>query len=396
MKSKFLSGFLAGMLVTGLLSGAVFGVFSISHASANLINSTEVKNKVNTIENQIDKYYIESVDKNTLADGIYSGMLESLGDPYAAYYNQKDFASLMESTNGIYCGIGATVSQDTKTGAITIVKPFAGSPAQKAGILPGDIVYKIDGKEVTGQDLSEVVSRMKGEEGTKVKITIVRKGKSEPMEFTIKRKQIEVPTIESEMLAGKIGYIAVSEFDEITSKQYIKAVDDLEAQGAKGLVIDLRDNGGGLYDTAVSMLERMLPKGLLVYTEDKYGNKEEAFATKDDKYSKPVVILMNGNTASASEIFAGAMQDYKAATLVGTQSFGKGIVQSVVKLYDASAIKFTVAKYYTPKGRNIHGKGITPDVKVELKDSLKQKVVIEKSEDNQLQKAIEVLKKQMK
>lgn len=405
MKNKFWTGLLVGMLGTMLVGSVAFSTYIIKGGTIfnqsgkeiqldeKLTESEEVKKKLDTMQGLIDEYYIDKVEEDTLADGLYQGLMFSLGDPYAAYYTKEDFASLMEATNGVYCGIGATVSQDAKTGIITIVKPFVGAPALKAGILPGDVIYKVDGKEVTGVDLTEVVSNMKGEEGTTVVITVLREGEVDPIDFTVERKQVEVPTIESEMLSGKIGYIAVSEFDEITSEQFIKAVDSLEEQGEKGLIIDLRNNGGGLYDTSVAMLERMLPKGLLVYQEDKYGNKQEEYAKKDDEFKKPLVILVNENTASASEIFAGAIQDYEKGTIVGTKTFGKGIVQSVIPLYDDSAMKLTVAKYYTPKGRNIHGIGIEPDVSIELDESLRQKPMIKKEEDNQLQKAIQVIKK---
>lgn len=409
MKNKFWPGFLSGILGTlliGILGVTIYflqtGGTLIQSAGTDVLNnqkvieSTKVKKKANTIEALIDKYYIDEVKDEKIADGIYTGMMYSLGDPYAAYYTKEDFASLMEATNGVYHGIGAVVSQDAKTGIISVVKPFKGSPAYKAGLLPGDVIYKVNGEEVTGEDLTEVVSRMKGEEGTKVVITIVREGEEEPIEYTIARKKVEIPTIEYEMLSNNIGYIAVSEFDEITSQQFINAVDSLEQKGQNGLIIDLRNNGGGLYDTAVKMLDRMLPKELLVYQEDKYGNKDEEYAKNDDKFTKPLVILINGNTASASEIFAGAIQDYEAGIIVGTTSFGKGIVQSVIPLYDDSAVKLTVAKYFTPKGRNIHGIGIEADVVVELDESLKQKPVIEKNEDNQLKKAVEVLKGEIK
>lgn len=404
MKNKFLNGLLAGILGTVLVGSVAFSTYIVKgrtifnqpgkpiELDEKLTESREVKKKLDTMQDLIDEYYIDKVDGDTLADGLYQGLMYSLGDPYAAYYTKEDFTSLMESTNGVYYGIGATVSQDAKTGIITVVKPFPGAPAYKSGILPGDVIYKVDGKEVTGIDLTEVVSNMKGKEGTKVVITVVREGETKPIDFTVERRKVDIPTIESQMLSGKIGYIAVSEFDKITSTQFIKALDSLESQGEKGLIIDLRNNGGGLYDTAVAMLERMLPKGLLVYQEDKNGNKQEDFAKKDDQFNKPLVILVNENTASASEIFAGAIQDYGKGKIVGTKTFGKGIVQSVIPLYDKSAVKLTVAKYYTPKGRNIHGIGIEPDVKVELKEELRQKPIVEREEDNQLTKAIAVVK----
>lgn len=408
MKNKYWTGLLVGMLGTMLVGSIAFGTYYVksgaiyiqqtntSGQEGKLTDSDKVKKKIDKIQGLIDEFYIDEVEEDTLADGLYQGMMFSLGDPYAAYYNKDDFASLMEATNGVYYGIGATVSQDAKTGIITIVKPFVGAPAYKVGILPGDVIYKVDGKEVTGVDLTEVVSTMKGKEGTTVVITVVREGETEPIDFTVERNEVEVPTIEYEMLSNKIGYIAVSEFDEITSAQFINAVDTLEKQDQKGLIIDLRNNGGGLYNTAVTMLERMLPKGLLVYQEDKNGNKQEEFAEKQDQFDKPLIILVNENTASASEIFAGAIQDYGTGTIVGVKTFGKGIVQSVIPLYDESAVKLTVAKYYTPKGRDIHGIGIKPDVEVELDEKLRQKPVIEKKEDNQLKKGIEVIKKMIK
>lgn len=403
MKNKFWPGFLAGIIGALVLMIGAVGFYGLqtgnlfilpiqaSQSNESLIQSSDIRKKLNTIQGLIRQNYIEDVTLEELSEGLYQGLMLSLKDPYAAYYSKKDFLSLMESTNGVYCGIGATVQQDVKTGVVTIVKPFAGSPAIEAGILPNDIIYKVDGREVTGMDLTEVVTYMKGEEGTKVTLTVIRDGETEPKDYSVERRKIEVPTIEYTMLENKIGYIAVAEFDKVTSEQFTRAVDDLDKQGQKGLIIDLRNNGGGLYDTAVAMLDRMLPKGLLVYQEDKYGNRDEEYAKDNIKFSKPLVVLVNGNSASASEIFAGTIQDYEIGTIVGTTSFGKGIVQSVIPLYDESAVKLTVAKYYTAKGRDIHGTGIIPDVEVELKEELKQKAIILPEEDNQLQKAIQVI-----
>jgi carboxyl-terminal processing protease len=418
MRNKFLSGFLSGLagalfIFTIVLSIYVTRVESNDDGSKSGITSTEsdtnsltttedattdqteIIQKINKLEALIDQNYMEEVDKDALAEGIYKGLLASLGDPYSCYYTEDEYNALMESSSGIYCGIGATVSQNATTGIITIVKPFVTGPAYEAGLLPGDVLYKVAGEEVTGDDLSEVVSKIKGEEGTSAEITIVREGESEPTEYSIKRRMIEVPTIEYEMLDNKIGYIYVSEFDEVTAEQFRDAVNDLDSQGQKGLIVDIRNNPGGLLDTVVDMLDRMLPKGLIVYTEDKYGNREEKNSDNKEQFDKPLAVLINGNSASASEIFAGAIQDYKLGTIVGTTSFGKGIVQSIIPLYDGTAIKVTVSKYYTPNGKNIHGIGIEPDVTIELDDALKQKVVIEKAEDNQLQKAIELIKDKM-
>lgn len=406
MKNKFIPGVLTGLAASLFIVTIALTIYvnkvdtgsnSQNQGSVSSSESTDdeqqrnIDKKLEKLEALIDQYYLDEVDEDAFADGIYKGLMASLGDPYTVYYTKDEFAALMESSSGVYCGIGATVSQDATTGIITVVKPFVSGPAYEAGVLPGDIIYKVNDEEVTGVDLSEVVSRMKGDEGTEVNITIVRDTENDPIDLTIERRQIEVPTIEYEMMDGDIGYISVSEFDEVTADQFINAVNDLDKKGQKGLVIDLRNNPGGLLDIVVKMLNRLLPKGLIVYTEDKYGEREEFYSDDKESFDKPIVVLINGNSASASEIFAGAVQDYGVGTLVGTTSFGKGIVQSVIPLYDDTAIKITVSKYYTPKGRNIHGTGIDPDIEIDLADELKKQVVIEKSDDNQLQKAIEVI-----
>lgn len=414
MKNKFLNGFLSGLAATFVIVAIVVTVFAnkinenllrendnvktenTSASAAAQVTDQDILKKIDKLEGLIDKYYMEKVDKNTMAEGIYKGLLQSLDDPYSVYYTKEEYTALMESSSGVYYGIGATVSSDVKTGVLSIVKPFVGGPAYEAGLLPGDVLYKVNEEEVTGKDITEVVGKIKGEEGTTVNVTIVREGEADPIEFTITRRKVEVPTIEYEMLANKIGYIAISEFDEVTAEQFRQALADLEKQGQKGLVIDIRNNPGGLLDTVVDMLDRMLPNGLIVYTEDKYGNRDEYKSDSKEEFNKPLAILINGNSASASEIFAGAIQDYEKGTIVGTTSFGKGIVQSILPLTDGTAIKVTVSKYYTPKGRNIHKIGISPDVTVELDDALRQKVVIEKKEDNQLQKAISILNKEIK
>ncbi|BCK01260.1 S41 family peptidase [Anaerocolumna chitinilytica] len=413
MRNKFLNGFLAGLAATFVVMAIVVTVFAnkinenLTRENASVktentanakteVTDQQVMQKIDTLEGLINKYYMDKVDKNTMAEGIYKGLLSSLKDPYSVYYTKDEYTALMESSSGVYYGIGATVTSDVKTGVLSIVKPFVGGPAYEAGVLPGDVLYKVNGEEVTGKDITEVVGKIKGEEGTKVTVSIIREGKSKPIDFTITRKKVEVPTIEYQMLDNKIGYIAVSEFDEVTAEQFRAAIDDLEKQGEKGLVVDIRNNPGGLLDTVVDMLRRMLPKGMIVYTEDKYGKRDEYKSDGKEEFNKPLAVLINGNSASASEIFAGAIQDYKKGTLVGTTSFGKGIVQSILPLNDGTAIKVTVSKYYTPKGRNIHKIGITPDVTIELKESLRQKVVIDKKEDNQLQKALQILNKQIK
>ena len=416
MKRNYMTGFLSGLLgavLIFLLTGFVIlytdndNPAAVKKQEVNAEDTTdeegetpyqEIVEKLSTLEMLVDSFYLEDVDPSVYADGIYKGFMSSLEDPYSTYYTKSEYTALMESSSGIYHGIGATVSQDVKTGIITVVKPFESGPAYKAGILPGDILYMVEGEEVTGVDLSEVVSRMKGVEGTKVRISVLREGKTDPIEYTIVRQEIKVPTIEHKMLADKIGYIIITEFDEITVKQFVSAVDELEKAGMKGLIVDVRNNPGGLLSSVVNILDRLLPKSLIVYTEDKYGNRLEEIAKDKDgkKINVPMAVLINGNSASASEIFAGTIQDYKIGTVVGTTSFGKGIVQKVIPLTDGTAIKLTISKYFTPKGRNIHGTGILPDVEIDLTDELKKLVTIPIDQDVQLQKAIEVIKEQTK
>ncbi|MCD8361543.1 MAG: S41 family peptidase [Lachnospiraceae bacterium] len=345
-------------------------------------SESQLEDKMEELQSYIDNYYLFDYDEEDVEDSIYKGMMDGLGDPYTCYYTAEEYASFMESSSGSYSGIGATLQQDYSTGIITVVNTFSGSPAEAAGLLPDDILYMVEGEEVTGIDLNLVVVDLKGEEGTDVNISIVRG--SEVIELTITRASIEVPTVEYELLEDGIGYIAITEFDDVTDEQFASALEDLESQGMESLIIDLRDNGGGLVDVTCTILDSLLPEGLIVYTEDKYGNREEEYSDAENYFDGEMVVLVNGNTASASEIFAGAIQDYGVGTLIGTQTFGKGIVQSLIPLSDGSAIKITVSRYYTPSGNNIHEVGITPDIVLEADT--------QSGEDNQLQRAIEVLK----
>ena len=376
-------------------SGTDKGNSQPSSAEEELM-SEYFKAKMEFLSGLVDQYYMYDISVEDMRIGAYKGLMEGLGDPYTCYYTAEEYDNLMESTSGTYYGIGAVVQQNLKTMYITIVKPYVDGPAYNAGMLPGDIIYMVDGVDVTGMDIDKVVSMMKGPEGTIVKVTVVREGVSDPVELTITRGKIEIETIEYEMLTNNIGYIMISGFDEPTPKQFKDAIKSLQKQGMKGLLIDLRDNGGGLLTSVVEMLDYILPKGMIVYTEDKYGNREEYKATDKEVLELPMSVMINGNSASAAEIFAAAMQDYEAATLVGTTSFGKGIVQSVFPLTDGSAVKITISRYFTPKGVCIHGEGVTPDVEVELNEELKQLVVIPKDQDNQLAEALKAVLRKMK
>lgn len=365
--------------------------------SGAAIDWNKVTDKEEEIYNTIDEYYLNGIDNDKMKDGIYKGMVDSLGDPYTVYYNTEEYKQFTSSSSGTYSGIGVAVSQNVTTGAITIVKTFKKGSGEKEGMKPGDVIYKVEGKKIEGLELSKVVSMIKGEEGTFVKVTVLRDGKE--IEFNLERKKLEVDTVNYRMedrSGKKIGYISVSEFDEVTASQFKSAISELNKEGMEGLVIDLRDNPGGLLDVTCEMLDRMIKKGLLVYTVDKYGKRVDEDATDSDSFDKPVAILVNGNSASASEVFSGAMKDYKAATLVGTKTFGKGIVQSIVPFGDGTAMKVTVSKYYTPNGVNIHGTGIEPDVVVELSKDATKNGKYDRKYDNQLDKALDVVVDKLK
>lgn len=399
-KKQFFGGVAVGVIAAAVVAGgAVFANQALTKASdekkaesgeLNLTGSA-VQEKLGEIENLVEKYYLNDIDTEEVENYLYKGMIAGLDDAYGAYYTKEEYQSMKDSTNGSYYGIGVEMTQNMTTGIITITRVFDDSPAEEAGLLPGDVLYKVSDTEVTGEDLTKVVTMVKGADGTTVAIEIAREGESDYLTFEVERRMIELVTVKHKMLDGNIGYIAISSFDDVTVNQFMEALDDLENQGETALIIDLRNNGGGLVSTACSILDRLLPEGLIVYTEDKYGNREEMTSDAENYFDKPLAVLVNGNSASASEIFAGAIKDYGTGTLVGTQTFGKGIVQKIYPLSDGTAVKLTVSKYYTPKGNNIHEIGITPDVEVELNEEVANEVTIPEDQDNQLQKAIEIL-----
>lgn len=387
-KTRFVPGFLLGMLamlvvVAGVGIGIYFSDTGIS-TSKDTTAVSRAENKLKALEEVIDAYYLEETDKENLEEGLYKGLFAGIGDPYSVYYTKKEYDELQESTSGKYYGIGALVSQNIKTSIVTISKVFKDAPADKAGMKAGDAIYKVDDQDISGKDVDEVVSMMKGEKGTQVKVTVYRSSEEKYIDLMITRDEVKVPTIAYKMLdkKKKIGYVQITEFDEVTGDQFKKAIDKLKKQGMKKIVFDVRDNPGGSYSTVCEILDEILPAGTLVFTRDKYG-KEEKQESNPNCLDMPMVVLQNENSASASEIFAGAIQDFGAGKIIGTQSFGKGIVQQIVPLNDGSAIKLTVEKYYTPSGENIHGKGITPDVVVEASEDVQK--------DVQLEKAIEAL-----
>lgn len=396
-KKQLWKGIAIGFAVTLVVIQAVMFCNSLLKSCVReekQVNLTDeaVQEKLTEIEGLMNDYFLDELDEEQIETWLYKGAVAGLGDPYAAYYTVEEYQSLLDSTNGSYCGIGVEISQNINTGIVTVARVFEDGPAMEAGLRPGDILYKVGDAEVTGMDLTMVVSQIKGEENTKVLISVAREGEEDYLEFQVERRTIEIQTVGSAMLEDQIGYISITSFDDVTTDQFMKALDELETQGIKGLIVDLRGNGGGLVSSVCAILDRLLPEGLIVYTEDKYGNREEETSDAEHYFDKPLAVLVNGNSASASEIFAGAIKDYGIGTLVGTKTYGKGIVQKIYPLHDGTAVKLTVSKYYTPKGNNIHEIGIEPDVEIDLEEALKKEVVVPLGEDNQVQKALEVLR----
>lgn len=356
------------------------------------INNGNVLRKLNWLEAYTGKYYLNKIDSDNVEQNIYKGFAKGLNDPYAEYYTKAEYRQLTEEDSGEYEGIGISVAKDTDTGYAEIVSVFKDQPAYKAGLKTGDLIIAVNKKSTADMELQDVVSEIKKKDNKEVVLTIYRDKKSK--EYTVKKSSVQLDTVSYKMKDNKIGYIAVSQFLENTGDQFEDAITALEKEGMQSLIIDLRDNGGGLLDTCTQMLSRIIAKDkLLVYTKDKEGNKQEFKSDSDKTVDVPIVVLTNGNTASASEIMTGCLKDYGKATVVGTKTYGKGIVQNIMPLPDGSAIKFTVAKYYTPNGTDIHKKGIKPDVKVKISDEAWKKAQTDEKADTQLKKAMEILQK---
>lgn len=387
---------MAIVLVPLLVMISVFGFYLQSTGSRLMLYSASaqssldmsaIKSKLTMIQSVIDSTFLFDYDKDKLADSLYAGYVEGLDDPYTCYYSAEEYSKMMESSEGTYYGIGVMISQDTKTGKVYVIRVFSGSPAQEAGIQVGDVLMTVADQEVTGMDLNEVVAAIKGAEGTKVAIKVYRSSEKEgSRELTLKveRRSVDVDTVYYKMLDQQIGYLELTEFDSVSTDQFQAALKDLKEQGMKGMILDLRNNPGGLLDVAVSLADEFIDTGTVVSMKDKNGKEQVYKATQEGSLGLPLAVLVNGDSASASEVLSGCIKDYGAGTLVGTQTFGKGIVQNIIPFSDGTAMKVTTAHYYTPKGNDIHGVGIKPDVVVE--DDTDTKDV-----DEQLQAAIKVV-----
>lgn len=384
---NFFKGALCGALVMLLAITGIRQIFG------NRVIEKDTEKKLKTIDKIIDSAYLrsEELDEEQLQEYILKGYVAGLNDPYSVYFNEEETKEIFETTTGEFGGIGALMSQNRETMVITMSNVYKDSPADKAGFQNNDILYKVDGEDISGQELSQIVKKVKGEKGTKVTITVLRGVDNKEYEATVTRDIIEAQTVTYEMKEDAIGYIRLSEFDQVSLKQFETALADLEKQGMKALIVDLRGNPGGNLSTVCEISDLILPEGTIVSTKEPDG-KEQVYKSDDEKKLEvPLSVLVDGASASASEIFAGAVQDHEVGTIIGTTTYGKGVVQNIFDLKDGTSLKLTISEYFTPDGRNIDGKGIEPDVEVKY-------VYNEKNpkEDNQLEKALEVTKEKLK
>ena len=397
---SFLYGILSGIWISiilfavGNLVGWAVGSYrsdakktaADGNADVEVVNAQTTR-KMMAIEDVIEQYYLEDTDARTLEDGIYAGMINSLGDPYSAYYSAEELQEMEQDVEGIYYGIGAYVGMDAATNLPVISGVIEGTPAEESDLRDGDIIYMVDGTSTQGMDTDDVVALIRGEENTTVHLTLVRNGEEDYVEVDVTRRKVESPTVNYEMMENDIGYIQITEFDQVTIDQFTEALAVCKGSDMKALVLDLRSNPGGSLNVVCEIARKLLPEGLIVYTEDKYGQREELTCDGANEIQVPVVVLVNGYSASASEILAGAIQDHEKGILMGTKTFGKGIVQRVISLSDGSAVKLTISTYYTPNGKDIHGVGIEPDEVVEFDADL----YYDEGVDNQLEAAVKYL-----
>ncbi len=395
-KGKF-KYFALGMLVATLWFFVIGGIVLCIRGGLSLLKpdpeggavSEQNVEKMEYFQELLQTYYYEDISDEELADGVMYGLMETVGDPYTCYYSVEEMKELTEDMEGVFHGIGAYLEMDYDAGYAKISGVIDGTPASQSDIEVGDYIIKVDGVDTYEMTLTDVVAMIRGDAGTQVVLTLNRNG--EEREVTVTRQNIETPTVEYELLENDIAYISIIEFDDVTTAQFAEAKAQMEADNAKGLILDLRGNPGGSLATVVDICEMMLPEGMIVYTEDKYGNRVEYKCDGKNEFTLPLVVLIDGGSASASEILAGAIKDYELGTLVGTTTYGKGIVQKIFSYEDGSAVKITVSKYYTPNGYNIHGVGIEPDVTVEFDSDL----YLEEETDNQLQEAIKIISEEM-
>lgn len=383
----YVKGVATGVILTVLAGG---GIKAVQYCrSDEILSDLAFTQKIKYLENMIDEEYLGEISTDKLEEGVYAGLIYGLGDVYSRYYTKDEYEQESVTTEGSYVGIGVAMQKYT-AGGVQIVECYKGSTAEEAGVKVDDVITAINGEDITDTELQDVVSMIKDNEDKDVVLTVQRKGE-DTQEITVKVSNVELPSVFGEMLDENTGYIQITEFKGVTVEQYEEIFADLKEQGMERLVVDLRDNPGGLLNVVCDILRDILPEGLIVYTEDKNGNRSEETCDGKNPLDMPLAVLVNGNSASASEIFAGAVKDYGLGTIVGTTTYGKGVVQSIRQLSDGSAVKLTIANYYTPKGNSINKTGIRPDVEVELSPELLNQEEITHEEDNQLQAALNSL-----
>ena len=369
-------------------TGTGFGKSLVSSSNAN----NEIANELNKYRKIIDKYYLGDVDEEKLKEGAIKGYIEGLGDKYSEYISKEDMEDYMADTTGNFVGIGIYMVQDTKSNKIMVLSPIKGGPAEKAGIQPGDYIISVDDVDYAGDQMSVAANKIKGEAGTTVKIKILRD--SETKEYELKREKITVNPVEGKVLDNNIGYLEFSSFDDGTAEEFKNKYEELQKQGITSLIIDLRNNGGGIVKETLEIADYILNKDdVILYEVDKNDKETVEKSTNDPIINMPIVVLTNGNTASSSEILAGALKDHGKATIVGEKTYGKGVIQQLLTLPDGSGLKITSEEYLTPNKTKINGIGIEPDEQISLPDTVKNFLNVEEKDDTQLQKAIETLKK---
>lgn len=369
-------------------TGTGFGKSLVSSSNAN----NEIANELNKYRKIIDKYYLGDVDEEKLKEGAIKGYIEGLGDKYSEYISKEDMEDYMADTTGNFVGIGIYMVQDTKSNKIMVLSPIKGGPAEKSGIQPGDYIISVDDVDYAGDQMSVAANKIKGEAGTTVKIKILRD--SETKEYELKREKITVNPVEGKVLDNNIGYLEFSSFDDGTAEEFKNKYEELQKQGITSLIIDLRNNGGGIVKEALKIADYILNKDdVILYEVDKNDKETVEKSTNDPIINMPIVVLTNGNTASSSEILAGALKDHGKATIIGEKTYGKGVIQQLLTLPDGSGLKITSEEYLTPNKTKINGIGIEPDEQISLPDTVKNVLNVEEKDDTQLQKAIETLKK---
>ena len=401
-KKNAVIGAIILVIITSMMTFTVTNIVTLTVGNKVVIPKSDFEyykdiqrtySKVLALKDFIEKNYYKPVDTEKMEDGIIRGLFASLEDPYSVYMNNKEFDDFMVHTKGTYGGIGVIMTPG-EDGFVTVVSPIEDTPGERAGLISGDKIIKVDGKDVTAEKLDEAVAMIKGDPGTKVELTVVRTGREDSFTVKITREEIRLKTVKSRILENNIGYIRITMFDEQTADDFKTQLNQLKKKNITGLVIDLRNNPGGLLSECVKIADELLGKQVIVYTEDRAGNREYE-RSNGKKVEFPYVLLVNQGSASASEILAGAVKDTESGTLIGTTTFGKGLVQRVKPLEDGTGFKLTTSQYFTPNGVNIHGKGIEPNIVVEMPEELIERGNITDAEDLQLQKGLEVLKKKI-